>query len=188
MDVHEAIRDRRTIRRFCQASVSREVLERIVDAGRMAPSAGNRQPVRYVVVAEAERCAEMFEQLAWLAAAGRPPEEARPAAYIVVLGDTSVNASYQSDCAAAVQNMQLAAWAEGLGCCWIGSVTRSRVSEMLSLPPHIEIYAVVAVGWPAEQPAEEEAQNGTAAYRDEQGVLRVPKLSLGSVMRFEKWG
>jgi len=188
MDVYEAIRDRRTIRRFRQSPVPREVVERIVDAGRMAPSAGNRQPVRYVVVAEPGRCDQIFEQLAWLAAAGQPPRGARPTAYIVVLGDTLVNASYQADCAAAVQNIQLAAWAEGLGCCWIGSLKRGPVAELLALPAHLEIYAVLALGWPAEQPVAEEAQNGAAAYRDGKGVLHVPKLPLQVVMRFEQWG
>jgi nitroreductase len=157
-----------------------------------------------VAVAQPERCGQIFEQLAWLAAAGQPARDARPTLYIVVLGDTLVNASYQADCAAlqghpeggasgspewaaAVQNIQLAAWAEGLGCCWIGSVKRGRVAELLALPAHLEIYAVLAIGWPAEQPVAEEAQNGASAYRDGRGVLHVPKLPLQAVMRFEQW-
>lgn len=188
MDAWQAIETRRTIRRYRQQPIPQEMVVRIVNAGRLAASAGNAQPIRFVVVNEPSLLAEVFSTLAWLRAAGDPPEGQRPTAYVVVLGDTAISASYQSDAAAACQNMQTAAWAEGIGSCWIGSVNRPKLKGLLGLPDNLEIYAVISLGYPAETAVAEDDPETTSARRRADGVLRVPKRPLAQVLRFNKWG
>ena len=187
MDFYQAIRGRRTIRRYSEQAISQEVLTRIVDAGRMAASAGNSQPWKFIIVQDPELLPQIFDCVAWLAAAGDPPEGSRPTAYLVILGDTSIRPKYQSDCAAAMQNMSLAAHAEGMGSCWIGSIKREKVKELLGIPDAMEIYAILSLGYPEESPVSEESDSEVAASRDDQGILHIPKRKLESVLRFNRW-
>jgi len=196
MDIEQAIQQRRSIRRFTSEAVSEETLLRLVEAGRMAPSAGNRQPWRFLVVREPEQVENLFRNVAWLATAGDPPEGQRPTAYIVILaevGDAEGDerqAHLQratSDCAAAAQNICLMAHALGLGSCWIGSLHRDDCRRLLGVPADLEIYAIIALGHPAEHPVAEEMEKHISVYRDEEGVLRVPKRRRDAVMRFNRW-
>lgn len=93
MELEHAMTSRRTVRRFAQQPVAQEHLRAIADAGRLAASAGNRQPCRFVAVSRPELLARTYDQLAWLPAAGDPPPQARPTAYVVILADTAVSAN-----------------------------------------------------------------------------------------------
>lgn len=185
MDVERAIATRRTIRRFTSRRVSREDLCAIADAGRMAASAGNRQPCRFLAVSQSQVVQRMHEHVAWLAGAGDPPPEAQPTAYIVILADLAANRNYVSDCAAAAQNILLASHARGIGSCWIGSVVRGAVQGLLRVPAPLEIYCVIALGYPAEDAVAYDAEGDTTVTRDGQGVVHVPKRRLEDVLRFE---
>jgi len=187
VDCYEAIETRRTIRRYEQRPVPREALERIANAGRLAASAGNAQPVKFLAVADSYLLPSVFSTLAWLRAAGDPPDGERPTAYIIILGDTTVRPSYQADAAAAAQNIVLAAHNEGIGPCWIGTVDRRALARTLNIPAHLEIYAVVSLGYPAEKSVAEDHPDSAAAYRSADGVLHIPKRPLAQVLRFDKW-
>lgn len=187
MELEQAIAARRSIRRFAQRPVPRAALRAIADAGRLAASAGNRQPCRFAAVSGPDLVQALFEQVAWLAAAGDPPPGARPTAYLVILADAETTRNYGSDCAAAAQNMLLAAHGRGLGACWIGSVNRDRVRELLGIPPQLEIYSVIALGYPAERAAIIDGSDDLAVTRDADGVIQVPKRALDDVLRFERW-
>jgi nitroreductase len=190
MDLEQAIMERRTIRRFTREPVPEEVLLRLVDAGRMAASAGNRQPWRFLVVREPEAAADLFHNVAWLATAGDPPEDQQPPAYLVILAEAGAEGEayrHSSDCAAAAQNICLIAHALGLGACWIGSVHRDNCCRLLGIPADLGIFAVIALGYPAEQAVAEEVNDSLSVYRDEEGVIHVPKRRRDAVMRFNCW-
>jgi len=187
MELEQAIATRRTIRRFAQQSVAEDELRTIADAGRLAASAGNRQPCRFVAVSRRERVERMHAHVAWLAGAGDPPPGARPVAYMVIIADPTVNRNYASDCAAAAQNMLLAAHGRGISGCWIGSVNRDAVRELLGVPAALEIYCVIAFGYPAERAMAHDAQGDMAVTRDPDGVVHVPKRRLADVLRFDGW-
>lgn len=156
MDVFEAIRGRRSIRRFTPEDVDDEALLKILDAARWAPSAGNLQPWRFIVVRSRERRRRLAE-----AALGQRFIEEAPVD-IVVCADTRVSAwGYGprgerlyciQDTAAATQNILLAAHALGLGTCWVGAFDERRVSEVVGLPDGVRPVAIVALGHPAESP------------------------------------
>jgi len=187
MELDRAIATRRSIRRFAQRPVAQDDLRGIADAGRLAASAGNRQPCRFIAVSGSELVQRMRGYVAWLAGAGQPPVGAWPTAYVVILADTAVNHNYASDCAAAAQNMLLAAHARGIGSCWIGSVNSDAVGTLLRVPPGLGIYAVIALGYPAEQAEAHDAGGEMTVTRDAAGVVRVPKRRLDDVLRFDRW-
>ena len=191
MNVYEAVIKRRTIRRFKQQPVSFRILEKIVNSGRLAPSGSNLQPVEFMVVDIPELVVKVFETLAWagyISPAGNPPEGQRPVAYIIVL--TNKN-KYEGDCvrdvAAAIENMILVALEEGIGSCWLGSINTNKLRNILKLPEHINIDSVVALGYSDESPQVEEMKDSVEYWKDENGVLHVPKRSLGDVFFYNEY-
>ena len=185
MNVYEAAVNRRTIRRFKQDRIPTEVLERMVNAARLAPSGANLQPCEYVIVIDpgtVERLFPCFKWATYIAPSGDPPEGERPTAYIVVLLNREVRETGGThDAAAAIENMLLVAYEEGIGSCWLGSVDREKVKMILSIPANCEIDSVVALGYPNERPVLEEAQGSIRYWKGEKGVLHVPKRRLKDI-------
>jgi nitroreductase len=156
MDVFEAIRGRRSVRRFSSADVSDEDLRRILEAAIWAPSAGNLQPWRFVVV----RDRGVKEGLA--RAALNQMFIAEAPVVVVVCADVERSGMYYGDrgrylyciqdTAAAIQNMLLAAYALGYGTCWVGAFREEVVREILGLPDNVRPVAIIPIGRPAEKP------------------------------------
>jgi nitroreductase len=150
MDVMEAIRGRRSIRQFTDQPIEKEKLQRLLDAARWAPSGGNLQTWRFVVVTSPSQ-RELVKKFA-------PGIFAMPSAFIVVCAEMEANANEWkqrlclADCAIASQNIMLAAHEMGIGTCVALSYAKSAISEILELPDKIEPMLVVTVGYPAEDP------------------------------------
>ncbi len=190
--LYEMIVERRTIRRFKPGAVSRELLERLADAGRLAPSAANMQPLEFVIVDGAGPRAEIFPCLKWaayIAPAGDPGPGEEPAAYIITLVNTRVRERmFEYDVGAAMENMTLAALAEGVGSCWMLSIDRDRIRAILGVPEHYRVDSVLAFGLPAEDPAPEVAVDSIRYWKDADGRLHVPKRERASVVHVNQWG
>ena len=163
MDVWEAIKSRRSVRRFRQEAISRETLLGLVEAARCAPSAANRQPLEFVIVNAEEQTAQVFAQLAWagyVRPRRDPPAGRRPVAYIIVLVHTEkAMAEFgKVDAAAAIENILLAAQGKGIGSGWLGAINRDELREILKIPDKYDIDSVVALGYPDEQPVMEDCK------------------------------
>jgi len=186
MDVNQAITKRRTIRRFKQDPISLDVLKKLIEAARVAPSGANVQPLRYIVATNPELVQQTFPCLKWagyIAPAGNPPEGEHPTAYIIVLVNTEDNAgAAERDVGAAVENILLAAVEEGIGTCWIGSVDRKRLRGIYKIPEHLLIDSVLALGYPNEQPVMIEMTDSIRYFKDESGTLNVPKRKLEDIL------
>ncbi len=188
---YELIAARRTIRRFKPEPVSRELLGRLVDAGRLAPSAANLQPLEFIVVDGAGPRAEVFPCLKWaayIAPAGDPQPGEEPAAYIVTLANTEIREKmFEYDVGAAMENMILAALAEGVGSCWVLSIDRDTLRTILDVPDHYRIDSVLALGYPAEDPTTEVMSDSFRYWKDAEGRLHVPKRALATVAHLNKF-
>ncbi len=186
MQVNEAIFARRTIRKFLQKPLSSELLKKYINAARVAPSAANLQPLKYISVSSHEMTDKVFDTLKWagyLKGEYTPKEDERPTGYIVVCVDNNLSkANYDMDVGAAVQSIILSALEDGVGACWLGSVERPKLKRMLSLSDNLEISCVVALGYPAEQPKEAEMENGDVKYYILDGALNVPKRDIGDII------
>lgn len=186
MSIYDLIRQRRTVRKFQQKKLDRVQLERMVDAARLAPSASNLQPLRYIIIDEEEKAAQLFKYVKWagyITPEGNPKKGEEPVAYIVILADTEVRkAGYELDAGAAAQNIILSALEEGIGSCWIASIERDAVRKMLNIPDRYVINTAVALGYPSENPVIEEESGSIRYYKDEKGVLHVPKRKLADII------
>lgn len=186
MELYDAMLKRRTIRKFKQKNISENVLEKLINAARYAPSGANLQPVKYKIVSKSGEVDSVFEQVKWagyIAPAGDPKEGERPVAYIAVLFDTEIRKSGgELDIGAAVQNILLAATEEGIGTCWMGSINRDSIRKILNIPERYIINTVIALGYPDEQSIPEEEKGSIKYYKDEKNVLHVPKRKLEDII------
>jgi len=192
MDTYQAATQRRTIRRFKQDEIPADILRRLLNAARLAPSGANLQPLEYILVSDREVVSQVFQCLKWagyIAPAGDPPEGKRPVAYVVVLLNRKIReAGGNHDAAAAIENMLLVAHAEGIGTCWIGSVDRVRLASILSIPSSHEIDSVVALGYPDQRSVVEEYKGSIKYWMDEAGIMHVPKRALKDIAHINKFG
>ncbi len=190
-DIGGIIAARRTIRRFKPEPVSRELLERLVDAGRLAPSAANVQPLEFVVVDDKAACGRVFPCLKWAAyitPAGTPKPGEEPAAYVVTLVNTDVREKmFEYDVGAAMENMILAALGQGVGSCWLLSIDRDALRDILRVPGNYRIDSVLALGYPAEEPAVEDYAGSLKYWKDAAGRLHVPKRTRASVFHLNRF-
>lgn len=191
MDVFSAISRRRTIRRFRDSKVADLLLEKLVEAARLAPSASNRQILEYITVNDKALCSAIFDHLDWGGHADggdAPPEGRRPAAYIVILINRNISSSGGGhDAGAAVQNILLSAYDSGLGSCWLRSFDSDKIRELLDIPATMELDSVIALGVAGESPMTEVMTDSAKYWRDKRGVLHVPKRLLNNILHKNKY-
>ncbi|TET18699.1 MAG: nitroreductase [Candidatus Aminicenantes bacterium] len=191
MSLYDLIISRRSIRQFKQEPVSRDILQKFINASRLAPSAANRQPLEFVVVDEEKIRKEVFTWLKWaayIAPEGNPKPGHEPVAYIVVLVNSEIREKgFEWDVGAAIENMILAAWEKGIGSCWLLSVDREKLREILNIPENYKIDSVLALGYPDENPVIEDMKDSIKYWKDQAGQLHVPKRKLEDVIHFNKF-
>ena len=186
--IEELVKGNRSYRRFHQeVAISRETLKNLVNLARLSASAANLQPLKYILSCDAEKNAAIFSCLAWagyLKDWPGPAEGERPAAYLVILGDTEISKGFGCDHGIAAQTILLGARAQGLGGCILGSIQRDRLRELLQIPEKLHILLVIALGRPKETVVlEEVGEGGSIKYwRDDQGVHHVPKRRLEDII------
>jgi nitroreductase len=156
MNVIEAIKGRRSIRAFKNKKVSQETVEKIIDAARWAPSAGNIQPWEFIIVRKREIKKALAE-----AALDQTFIEETPVVIVVCANENRSSQGYGirgktlyciQDTAAAIQNILLTAYSFGLGTCWIGAFEEEDAREALKIPSGIRPIAIIPVGYPVEKP------------------------------------
>ena len=147
------LKGRRSIRRYRPDPVPDEMVEQLLEAGRWAPSASNRQPWAFIVVRDEAIRREVARHAAYYfirwAHVGEAP------LLIVLCGDAR-NPIYRQflheDVGLAGSQIMLQAKALGLGTCWIGGLDRKAIASILKVPDHMEIVGLLTVGFPAEEP------------------------------------
>ena len=174
MDILEVIKSRRTIKEFLPKFVDWDKISKIIDAARHAPSSGNLQNWKFVVVIETDLKKQLAE------AALQQYEIINASALIVVCGEPEKAGRYYGlrgerlyttqNCAAAIQNMLLEAHSLGLGTRWIGAFEEEMVKRILKIPEEgVRPQAIIAVGYSKEVPP------------------KPPKLPLESLVYFNAW-
>jgi nitroreductase len=158
LEVLEAIKGRRSIRDFTEQSVSEEEVKTLIDAARHAPSAGNIQPWKFIIV----RKPEVKHTLA-VAALNQFFIEEAPVVIVVCANEEMSRIGYGSrgaslyclqDTAAAIQNILLTAHTMGLGTCWVGAFREDEVKEALDAPDGVRPVAIIPVGYSTTKPSQ----------------------------------
>ncbi len=168
MEVFEAIEGRRSIREYRKEPVPEDLVLKILDAGRWAPSASNRQPWSFIVLKDKEVKRRVAEATTY----GRFLADAPLGIAVVIDPQVSHRSGGVEDGAIATQNMLLAAYALGLGTCWIGSynsVYEEEVKEILNIPKNKRLLSIISIGFPAESPAKDRKELKEIMFTDKYG-------------------
>jgi nitroreductase len=147
MDCIEALKTRRSVRAYTGEPVSREVIEDIIDCGRLAATAINIQPWEFVAVTEPA----MLRAIAGVAEYGRFIAQAAVCVVVMCKGTKY----YLEDGSNASQNILVAARAHGLGSCWVAGDKKpyaEKVARMLGAPEGYKVISLLSIGHAAEQP------------------------------------
>ncbi|OIP63646.1 MAG: nitroreductase [Nitrospirae bacterium CG_4_9_14_3_um_filter_53_35] len=156
MELYEAIQKRRSIRKFKDKKIPQEVLERVLNAARLAPSAVNLQPWKFMVIRDPGTQKALVECT-------------RGAKHLHLgMGDASIVAcgneeecyqrqgdymkTFAIDVSIALDHMMLAAASEGLGTCWIGAFNEKKVKALLNIPDPWRVVGMTPIGYPNETP------------------------------------
>jgi len=152
MEFYDVIKTRRSVRSYKPDPIPDDVLKRVLDAARIAPSGSNRQPWKFIVVRDEEtkrKLVSACHNQSWMAeapviivACALPSE-----AWVRSDGEEY----WKVDVAIAMQDLILEAWELGLGTCWIGSFREEEVKRILGIPDEVRVVALTPLGYPAEE-------------------------------------
>ncbi|ACL69871.1 nitroreductase family protein [Halothermothrix orenii] len=153
MDIYEAIKKRRSIRKYISKPVEEEKLKRVLEAGRLAPSGKNVQAWKFIITRDVGLKDKLIE-----ACKGQKFMKEADAIITVCVNEEEVYqyhgnymTSFAVDGAIALQQMMLAATAEGLGTCWIGAFYEKDVKKILDIPAPYRVIGLTPLGYPAER-------------------------------------
>lgn len=178
----------RSYRRFFQdKEISKETLLDLLELTRFCGSAANKQPLKYILSNTKDRNGLVFASLTWagyLSDWPGPEEGEKPSAYIIILLDRTISENPWVDHGIAAQTMLLGAVEKGLGGCIFGAINKERLRNNFSIPEHLDILLVLALGWPKEQVVLEDvpSSGNIKYYRDEKAVHHVPKRKLEEIL------
>jgi len=197
MNVYEATAKRRSIRRFQDKPVPADILEKCVDAARLAPCGRNHQVCEYIIINDAEVLPGIFENIGGSIKLppekGGPRPENTPKAYTIIL----INKSWEEDASRrrisyydvglAAGNLILVALEQGLGACPLLMFDESGLKPVLNIPDGYDIALVIAMGYPDESPVAEVATGSVNGWLDDKGVRHIPKRRLEDIIHYNNF-
>jgi len=159
MEFYDVINTRRSIRRYLKKTIADDVLERVLEAARVAPSGGNAQPWRFVIVKDEQKKKKIahvcYEQ-----------DFVAQAPVVLVCCSVECSSGYEPwlddagwrDTVIAIDHLILAARNEGLATCWVGAFYDKKVGKIVGVPADVNIAMVVPLGYPASKSAFKETK------------------------------
>ncbi len=152
MQVHEAIKNRRSVRAYKSDPIPEQSLRKVLEAARLAPSAHNDQDWKFIIIKDIKK----RKQLAQAARSQSFIAEAPVVIAAVALNPERVMScevpAYAINLTIAVDHMTLQACEQGLGTCWIGAFSQEEVKKILSIPDKYKVVALLPIGFPDDSP------------------------------------
>lgn len=192
--IDELVAKRRSIRRFEDKKIDLNVLKNIVKCGRLYPSRGNRQPLKFILVDNEQMCGKIFDNILWGSKVSGyrvfNDKEYSPKAYILVLIDKNItNAGYEYEMGASIQNMLLCATENQMGSVWIKSADMKKIKELLEIEGNnIEIDSLIALGYAKHTSKIIEMEDSYNTIIDDELNLNVPKRKERDIIFYNKYG
>jgi nitroreductase len=170
MDILDAIKSRKSVRKFLDKPIEKDELVAVLNAARLAPSASNRQEWRFVVVCDEKTRKQLAKAANEQAFVGEAP--------VVIAACAETNGHvmscgqpcYPIDMAIALDHLTLAAVETGLGTCWIGAFDENKVKEILGIPRRIRVVALMPIGYPSDP-----------------SVIKKKRLPYDEIVKHERW-
>jgi len=168
MNIYEGIKTRRSIRKYSDEKVGKEVVTQMLEAAMVAPSAMNKQPWEFILFHDAEK----YQRIVDVHPGGKMLLGAAGAVLVCCDMEKVHDPGYMPiDGSAATMNILLAAHGLGLGACWIGIHPRENriglMNELFNLPDHIHPFALISYGYPGEEKAVPERFDEKKVHWDE---------------------
>ena len=183
MNIKDAIVNRRSIRKFTNEKIKDDILKELVDFARLAATAANMQPLKYVIIKDKSEEIFRFTKWAGYLDDGTPKEGERPTAYIAVLGDKNIKKEFNTDAGAAVTNMMLGAMEYGIASCWLGAIDRPSIMSVIETDnERYELLYLLALGYPAQKSIAEDMADENVKYWEEKDEIHVPKRTRDEVL------
>ncbi len=170
MDVLDAIKTRKSIRKYLDKPVEEEKIRAILEAARLAPSARNLQEWRFVVVRDKKTREKIAEAAGGQKFVGQAPVVIAACAETDGHLMTCGQACYPIDVAIALDHITLMAVKLGLGTCWIGKFYPEKVREILGIPDDIQVVELMPLGYPADP-----------------SRIKKNRLPYDEIVKFERW-
>ncbi|AAM24999.1 nitroreductase [Caldanaerobacter subterraneus subsp. tengcongensis MB4] len=148
LEALEVLKKRRSVRKYIDKPIPKEILEDIIDCARLAPSGNNAQPWHFIVITDKEKLKFIAEKATY-------GDFIKNAAACVIVYCEKDNKHHLEDGSAATQNILLAATAYGIGSCWVAGYNRSyekEINEYLNVPDNLRMISIISLGYPAEDP------------------------------------
>ena len=165
-DILNLIKTRRSVRDYLDKPIPKETIDKILEAGRWAPSGANIQPWHFIAVTSPELRRQVGNQSKFLFIKSMHVSQAP---LIIVLCGNPRSNFYKTDCALAGANIVMEATALGIGSCWIGAFNETKIKEILDIPEKISIIALITFGYFTKNPKPP------------------PKLNLNQIVHWEKF-
>ena len=161
MSTVDLILSRRSIRRYENKDIPEEILKQILETGRQAPSAVNRQPIRFVIVNDHDLLKNLCNNLITRFVKHAP---------LAIVGCANTKSLLTGkwavvDATIAMENMVISAWSLGIGSCWIGACNEKKVKKLLKIPDEWKVVALLTFGYPAEKPKEKKKKSFEEMFR-----------------------
>jgi nitroreductase len=151
MDVSVAIKGRRSVRSYKDLEIENDKIDKILEAGRLSPSANNRQKWKFIVVKNAETKKKLASAAMNQSFIGQAPVVLVACATESKAVMTCGHPTYAVDLSIAFAYMLLQAYELGLGTCWIGAFSEDEVKSVLGVPQHVRVVALSPLGYPATE-------------------------------------
>ena len=170
MNVIDAIKTRKSVRKYSDKPIESEKLNAVLEAGRLAPSASNRQEWRFIIVSDQSTRKKLVEASNKQSFVGEAPT------VIVACAETDGHIMmgglpcFPIDVAIALDHITLAAVELGLGTCWIGAFNEKEVKEILGISKETRVVALMTIGYPSDSSA-----------------VKKRRLSFNDIVKYEHW-
>jgi nitroreductase len=151
MELKKVIKKRRSVRDYTDAPVPEDKLLRVLEAGRLAPSGGNRQSWKFIVVRDSQKRQELAQAASGQTFVAKTPVVIAAVATMPERIQQCGVSTYAVDLAIAVDHMTFAAVDEGLGTCWMGAFSQEEARDILNVPAKYQIVALLTLGF-SKQP------------------------------------
>ena len=192
--IDEIIQQRRSIRRFKNERIPFDILKKIVECGRLYPSRGNKQPLKFILIDNQELCDNIFKNILWGSKVSGykvfNDNRYSPKAYIIVLVDNEIMPKgYEYELGASIENMLLCATENDIGSVWIKSINSNSIKKELEINnENINIDSIIALGYAAHKSKIVDMTDDTKTIIDEHLNLQVPKRDRKDIIFYNKYG
>jgi len=194
MDIFKIISTRRTIRRFLNKKVDKDLLEKMVQLGALAPSRVNMQAWEFIIIDDDKLKQEIFKNILW--GVKNPINKVfsdlqySPAAYIAILVNAKIrNEGYEYEIGACAENIMLCAWSLGVGSVWLHALNREKIISLLQIPTEKIFDSLIGLGYPAHTSKIAKFSNDNYLYNiDESLNLIVPKRDIKTLTYHNIYG